>query len=107
MRIPKSVKVGGHIFGVKYPKVIDGGISAGELRYHEGILPLAQFVKFDQEKPPNIKAAKQSLEAVFIHEVVHAIDIIYNGHCLTEKEVKCLGEGLYQVIKDNPDIFRK
>lgn len=106
MNIPKTVKVGGHTFTVKYVDVIDEGFSSGELRYHESELPLAKHVKFDPDKNIKTKTNQQSKESVFVHELVHAIDIVYNAHSLTEKTVKRLGEGLYQVIKDNPDIFR-
>jgi hypothetical protein len=41
------------------------------------------------------------VEAIFLHELLHAVDNVYNAHGLEEEVVHRLAEGLYQVLNDN------
>lgn len=42
---------------------------------------------------------------VFVHELLHAIDFVYCAESLTETQIEQMAKGLYQVIKDTPEIF--
>ena len=43
----------------------------------------------------------QKIEECFIHEMLHAIDCIYNSNKMEEDVINRLSQGLYQVLKDN------
>ena len=44
---------------------------------------------------------EQIIEETFLHEVIHSVDLIYNGGRLKEETVRQLAQGLYQVLNDN------
>jgi len=89
MRIPKTVKIGGYTYKVII-RVIDK---------HEKAIGRGDNNMLEILIEKNIPNQKQ--EEVFIHEVLHAIDYVYNSLALKEGEVERLSEGLYQVFKDN------
>jgi hypothetical protein len=41
------------------------------------------------------------VENTFIHEIVHAIDVLFCNDKLSEEQVSCMSNGLYQVFSDN------
>ena len=95
MKIPKKLKVGGRVFRIKHlhhSKEENWGLikynSSEILLYRYGLKPLE-------------KMSKQNMEQTFIHELLHAIDSVYNSFGLGEKTTSRLAEGLYQVLKDN------
>ena len=95
MRIPKKVKVGGHwykvhigyIFKERFDRSGDTDSDIKEIRIAKETL--------------GVPLPKSQVEQVFIHEILHAIDWVYNSDELEEKQIKRLAEGLYQVLKDN------
>jgi len=48
-----------------------------------------------------IDHSRSTIEKIFIHELLHCVDKIYNASALDEETVLRLGEGLYQVLADN------
>jgi len=91
MKIPKKLKVCGLDYEIKFEKnmhAIDG--LAGE---HNANKQTIRLQKDDY--------CQQRIEQVFIHEILHAIDVQFNNDALEEQEVRRLGNGLYQVLKDN------
>lgn len=62
------------------------------------ILYMQLKIKLEESLP------KQQLEAVLIHEIIHGV---FEQMSIKQDEelVEKLGNGLYQVISDNPHIF--
>ena len=100
MKIPKQVKIGGHIFTVLYPYSFrERTDQSGQCDWDFMQIKIAEQ---DRNEP---KKAQTRIEEILIHEVLHAIDWVYNGNSLTETTTDQLAQGLYQVIKDNPKLF--
>lgn len=88
MNIPKTLKVGGLNYKVRMADDIDLDHS-GETDNKNLLIKLLKTAKPD------------AVEATFIHEILHAINIE-----LAEKDVEFLAMALYGVIKDNPGLFK-
>ena len=85
MRIPKKIKVGGHIYKillVDRNSFDENGI--GEYLVEKNI------IKISKDLPQNQR------ELTFFHEVLHALN-----NQLEEKDVEFLAQGIYQVLSDN------
>ena len=104
MQIPPTVKVAGHVLNVSILPFIDGGDSEGE--YESGLSTIF-IAERTMSGDKVIQQTAQVKDACFIHELLHAIDDIYNNAALPEEQIHRLSEGLYQVIIDNPLIFTK
>ena len=96
MKIPKKIKVAGHIYKIKWDnkRLSDDGY-VGESDHHLDMIYLCRYFKREQPRTDS------EIEETFIHEILHAIDVNYNNHALSEKEVTRLAVGLHQVLKDN------
>lgn len=100
MNIPKTVKVGGYIYEVQRPNdSFVSGCSACD-----GLHTLHTHT---------IQVAKRGDEAyqntVLLHELIHAIIACYCDSENFDREeyfTDNLAKGLYQVIIDNPEIFK-
>lgn len=71
----------------------DDGICYGRIFHDKREIYLNGDYDEDQQK------------ATLLHEAIHAIDELY-GIRISEEQVEQLGNGLYSLIKDNPDLFR-
>ena len=90
MKIPHAIKIGGLKYRVRIVKEIDKkDESAGETDSQKLIISLLSGQK------------QQALEVSFLHDMFHAINLN-----LDEKEVEYLAMALYQVIRDNPGLFK-
>ena len=96
MKIPKSLKIGGHVWKITHNKdVTNEGGCFGSTH------PLTQRFFLD----PEISQQKQ--EQTLIHEILHAI--WWTNGMRSREELKkeeeyiidSLSQGLYQVLKDN------
>lgn len=94
MKIPEKIKIGGKTYKVSITKNLENGnvLNNGEINYGSQVIRIA----------PN---AKETMEATFLHEVIHSIyDFLgYTKH--DEKKIDELSNALYMVIQDNPKIF--
>jgi len=101
MKIPRSLKICGHVVKVRIVKTIKGAM-AGNLGYadlnHNEIVLCKEY----EGKP-----LEESMRAeVFLHETIHMIGQIY-GIPLNEKTVRQTSGALFQVIRDNRLDFIK
>jgi hypothetical protein len=103
MKIPSRIKVAGRTIKVRVVDFVDGGNNCGHTDVDEGIILIARKTK--TKNVVNI-LAKEGVEQTFIHELQHCIENTYNGHVLSEANNTRLSEGWYQVIKDNPEVFK-
>jgi hypothetical protein len=96
MKIPESVKIGGTIFAIKQedaPFVSGGEVADGCITYGDAEIRL--WTNRD---------LSQAAHDLF-HEILHAINNDYRLH-LGEDEIERLASGVFQVLVDNPDLFK-
>ena len=98
MKIPDRVKIAGYDYTVeRFDESFtsaDGTILCdGE---HQGANQIIKVVN---------KGTEEYQMTVFLHEVIHAIIHSYTTNEQDEGFVEQVSKGLYQVIKDNPEIF--
>lgn len=91
MRIPEKVKVLYKEYGIS--EQVNLHDEKGEL--------FGQIHYLPQEIVLNADAAEEQKKATLVHEIVHALDEMYNIG-LKEKQVEKLGTALYMLQKDNP-----
>ena len=94
MNIPKKIKVGGHDIKVVYPHYFSDQSDLKDGVYNSDVNTIYLAHKGDGSR----------VVLTLIHEVLHAIDEMYNSEGLTEEQVLRLSEGLYQVLKDNKTL---
>lgn len=84
MKIPKSLKVGGHIYEVLLVESDDIQKDCGECAVDK------LQIKIKKNMPETM------MEETLIHEAIHAMNF-----GLEEKEVQYLSMAFYQLLKDN------
>lgn len=97
MKIPKSIKVGGHTYKVilrDYLWMEEGNI--GQARHNTN-----QIIEIDPKLHP------EQIGCTFWHEVLHTINRIYNNNQLGEDDVNAISEGLFQVLSDMGITFER
>ena len=85
MKIPKKLKIGGHVYKIEYGKDGNlGDVLCGKTHTTKGIIAL------------NKSLIQSEMEATLFHEIFHVIN-----NQFTEVTVESLSQQLYQVLKDN------
>ena len=84
MKIPKKLKIGGHIYKVELVDMDDIDSANGEQDRHRNRIRICKTDPQSQQ------------EETLLHEIIHAV----NGG-LKEEIVDSLAVSLYQVFKDN------
>jgi len=95
LKIPKEIKIAGHIYRVIYPYTFMETLVLGQSDYFQKEIRLARVDTTGNPIP------QAQLNNTLCHEILHCIDYEYNNQKLDEDTVKRLGNGLYQVLKDN------
>ena len=99
LNIPKTLKIGWRNYTInqsEHKAGNNGGDLYGQIEYEKRQIYLYDKIDADEKS------------VTVLHEVLHGI--FYNmGNALREDEnfVTALAENLYQVIKDNPEMFGK
>lgn len=88
MKIPKSLKIGGLTYKIEEVDEVDDGDSAGK------IVGTKQLIQIGH-------ATNDYMKLTLVHEILHAINAE-----VKESEIEFLAQALYQVIKDNPELFK-
>lgn len=96
MVIPQKIKILYKDYTVIQEKNVHDGRDDlyGQIDYGSQIIRLDEQYSAEQKK------------ATLIHEIVHGLDDMYQIG-LGEKKVSKLGVALYQMIKDNPELFEE
>ena len=72
---------------------------------HDGADDLYGQVRYLEERILlNSGASGEAKKAALMHETIHAIDEMFQIG-LEEKQVEQLGVGIYNLIRDNPEVF--
>ena len=90
IKIPDSVKVGGH----KYRIILDNSKRLIDESTYGEVNHRKQEIRITANRP-----ASQRREAL-LHEFLHCIDKVYNRESIEEKVVTHLAEGLNQVFDE-------
>jgi len=101
MKIPKRLKVGGHIFKIEYPYLF---LERTDVDGHTDFC--ADKIMITGVNSAGVENSPNYVEFVFWHEVFHTIDQIYccNGIGSThnvEEMMDGLAQGLLQILHDN------
>lgn len=101
MKIPKHIKVGGKVYGVLYPHTFtEVGNLSGQSCH------LTNTIRLSIQGAGGERRARENVEEVFVHEVLHCVDVVYNAGKLDEDTVDRLAQGLYQVLSDSGLLAR-
>ena len=98
MKIPKSIKVGGHTIKVVYPYYFKERTDITGQYDHD-----VKEIRISGVDGAGNERVDSSIYQVFLHELFHAIDFV-SGHMLfteNEKALDGITEGFYQVLVDN------
>ena len=91
--IPKNIRVGGRTYTVIYPyKFKEKKTLIGQCDN------LLQEIRLADSDESGNRLAEDSIISAFLHEVLHAIDYVYNNNSLEENSINSLAEGLLQVF---------
>lgn len=98
MNIPDKVKIGWRNYAIQLDEHrtgANGGDLYGEIKYEQNIIYLYDKLEHDEQA------------VTLLHEIIHGI-LYMMGSELRDNEMLITGlsENLYQVIKDNPEIFK-
>ena len=100
MKIPKTLKIGGHEYKVLFP------YNFRELSNTNGqIDPHLKEIRLCGDDGAGNKRTNSATLVTLLHEILHGIDR-HTGHRIFdsengEKVIEGFSEGLYQVLKDN------
>ena len=93
MNIPDKIRVGGHEY-----KVLKNYVFEERADLNAQCASDVCEIRLGQSYREHCQSKK---EEIFLHEVIHAVDHVYNGGKLEESSVENIGQGLYQALKDN------
>ncbi|WP_418751095.1 hypothetical protein [Frisingicoccus sp.] len=96
MNIPEKVKILFKTYDVQQEK---------NLHDMEGDL-YAQIHYLPERIILNEDSTEEQKKAALIHELIHGLDEIYIIG-LKEKQIEKLGNALYMLIRDNPEMFKE
>jgi len=102
MKLPKTIKIGGHQYKVIFPYVFTERFDrVGDHDYS------TKEIRLSAEEA-NLPIADSGIIVSLIHEILHAIDR-NSGHNMFvgddgEKHIQAISEGIYQVLVDNPKL---
>lgn len=87
MKLPKKLKIGGHLYTVDTSKELPG--LDGELVKKENTIRICKTLPKNQQ------------DATLIHEILHALNAVFNDKEISHMVLDSIAEQLYQVLKDN------
>jgi len=99
--IGKELKVAGHYYKVIYDdESLNKEEILGQCNFITHIMRICKWFQPNKKEKRQLRS-KTDTERTVYHEILHAVDGMYNNYGLTEKEVARLSVGLHQVMKDN------
>ena len=97
VKIPQEIKLGGLVYTVLQGYQFKERADIRGQTDHDMLL-----IRIPGKPAPQCdKYASQAIEEIFVHELVHLLDFVYNSHALDEEQVLRLAHGLYQLFTDN------
>ena len=100
---PDWIKVGGHNLEIRdVEEIFDRkeGYGIGAFYKNAGYIEVAQKNQSEHVISESIRYE------TLIHEILHAVNYFNNFDRMNEQQVDIMSQGLFQVIKDNPHVFK-
>ena len=102
MRMPSTLKIGGHQYKVVFPYVFtERKDRNGDCDFSGKVIRIVEFVEGE-------KRSNSAIVTTLIHEILHAIDNVTGQNMFDvnngESMADGLSEGIYQVLIDNPEL---
>ena len=99
MGIPKEIKIGWRVYDIEQGEHRSGSCGGdlyGEINYEQNKI----YIYREQDE--------ENKRVTLLHEILHGIGFMIGNNEFRENEglITALAENLYQVIKDNPTLFR-
>lgn len=96
IKIPQTVKIGGHVYSVIPDYTFTERTDLlGDSCHTSARIRISKLNAYGEE------LAEREKEQTLIHEILHAIDKVYNDSKLDEGTVSRISEGIFQVLVDN------
>ena len=100
--IPEKVKVGGREYKISFPYCFQDNAQVLYGLHDPGQLS----IRLSEVDESGNKRSEFALLQTFLHEILHAVDYVYNQGTVTrqtdgERIIDQLAEGLLQVLRDN------
>lgn len=96
IHIPKTLKVGGFEYG------LDRGYGFRERTDIRGQADHDSLdIRIAESDAGGVTYDRAVIEELFVHEVLHCVNYVYNNSALDEETVARLSFGLHQVLVDN------
>ncbi len=107
MIIPKSVKVCARVIDIEYPHRFQDCVAVNWATFN----PTGQKISISDVDQHGNERHSDGVAHSFLHEVLHAIDFLYNNYEISNHEdgerwMDQIAEGLLQVVRDNNLDFR-
>lgn len=86
MKIPKTIKIGGHLYKIRLEKEIE---NMGTCSAKSNTIVIEANMSQDQQ------------EATLIHEIFHAMNTTFGSDVLSHSLLDSFSEQMYAVLKEN------
>lgn len=99
MKIPKQIKIGWRVYDIEQ----------SEHRSNEQGYDLYAEIQYEKNKIYLYDKQDEENKCVsLLHEILHGIGFMIGNQAFRKDEelITALSENLYQIIKDNPELFR-
>lgn len=91
IELPRTIKVGGFTYTIEVSAEHDRDLQGRALwAEHSGAL---KRIRVDSQ------CSSEQFAESFGHELLHALDCVYNNNKLTEEDTNGLAQGLFQVLE--------
>jgi len=94
IKIPKKVRVAGFPYSIRMGIEVDK-----ELNSSDNWGKCSNLLRVIKLATVGVDVTAIQLSESFIHEVLHAINCVYGGDRLEERDIKALTAGLHQVFE--------
>ena len=93
IKVPRKIRVGGIDYTIVKPsKKTDRQLYSNGLDGHHGA--------YTHELVVSSILSEEDASLTLLHEILHAIDTVYNNHGLDERTVSVISNGLYQALRE-------
>lgn len=94
MNIPNEIQIGGHVVTTTLDYLFRERADVfGQFSCAQGVIRITGV------DGSGVPIARSLVEQVWWHEVVHAIDRVFNGSKLDDDTTERLSQGIYQVVQ--------
>jgi len=96
MKIPNKIKIGAYDVKIVFPYVFTE--RSDRYGYYS---ETSKKICITDKDSNGSELNRALIEQILLHEILHAVDDIYNGSNVDERDITNIAQGLYQALKDN------